>query len=142
VSGNRHLVRIAAQVEKRENFARKVEGGGGKSDPQTTVGSQAGHPGPTVHGNCQFQRWEPGELLSELREKKERFAGSSKAIKGVYRPYVDFLGFPHSFLLQKAVRQFAWLFLRNTGLYSSLENCIQDPYPGDENHLVLPPQAI
>jgi hypothetical protein len=29
--------------------------------------SQAGHPGPAVHGICQIQRWEPGKLLSELR---------------------------------------------------------------------------
>jgi hypothetical protein len=54
-------------------------------------------------GSRQIQRWEPGKLLSELREKKARFIGSSEAVEGIYCPYMDFSGFPHCLLLQKPI---------------------------------------
>ncbi len=53
--------------------------------------SQARNPGPAIHGSRQIQRWEPGKLLSELREKNACFTGSSE---GVHRPCVDFSGSP------------------------------------------------
>jgi hypothetical protein len=39
--------------------ANKVEESGGKSDPQTAFHGQAGHLGPTIQGNGQWERWEP-----------------------------------------------------------------------------------
>jgi hypothetical protein len=48
-----------------------VEDKGEEGDPQSAVRGQAGHPVPADHGSCQDQRWEPGKLHSELREKKE-----------------------------------------------------------------------
>jgi hypothetical protein len=46
----------------------------------------------------------------------------------LYHLYADLWGFSHSFLLQKAVRQFAWMFLRNTGPYSSLVTEHRTPF--------------
>jgi hypothetical protein len=88
--------------------------------------SQPWYPGPAIHGSRQIQRWEPGKLLSELREKKACFTGSSEAIEGVYHSYVDFSGFPHCLLLQLSVRVIilALMFLRNAGPYSSLETVL------------------
>jgi hypothetical protein len=48
-------------------------------------------------------------------------------INVLYCPYADFSGFPHSLLLQKAVVYSAWMFLRNTGPYSSLETAQRNP---------------
>jgi hypothetical protein len=129
VSSNRHLAKIAALLEKWEDFAGKVEDKGDKGDPETAARGQAGHPGSAVNEICQLQRWEPKELLSELREKRENFAGSSEAIGGVYRPFADFLGFPHCLLLPKAVNviNLALMFLRNAGPCLFLESVHSNP---------------
>jgi hypothetical protein len=90
---------------------------------------QAWYPGPAIHGSRQIQRWEPGKLLSELREKKACSTGSSEAIEGMYHLYVDFSGFPHCLLLQISVRVIilALMFLRNAGPYSSQETVLISP---------------
>jgi hypothetical protein len=59
-SGDRHLARIAALLEKWEDFAGEVEDKGDKGDPQTAIRGQAGHLVPANHRSCRFQRWSQG----------------------------------------------------------------------------------
>ena len=70
-NGKKRPAGIAAPREKWEDFGGTVEDKGDEDDPQNATRSQAGHPVPAGHGSCQHQRWEPGKLHSELREKKE-----------------------------------------------------------------------
>jgi hypothetical protein len=70
-NGNKRPAGIAAPPEKWEDFVGAVKDKGNEDDPQNATRSQAGHPVQANHGSCQHQRWEPGKLHPELREKKE-----------------------------------------------------------------------
>ncbi len=70
-NGDERPAGSAAPREEWEDFVGAVEDKGDEDDPQYATQSQTGHPVPAGHGSCRHQRWEPGELHSELREKKE-----------------------------------------------------------------------
>jgi hypothetical protein len=113
-NGNKRPAGIAAPREKWEDFVGVVDDKGDEDDPQNATRSQAGHPVQADHGSCQHQRWEPGKLHSELREKKElRLGGTPQAsmlqqdggpIGGVCRLHTAMFHWPLSSTAMKEVQ--------------------------------------